>query len=402
LHIIIFTESSKSGGLDTFIATLLNNWPNDKDKFTVVCNKSHPGLLNLRRHIERDVTFIENNILLIWNFLRGSFFDRSTLYVKVLRQITRMLIMPIQYVSILKLLSCVQGDKLLIINGGFPGGESCRLAGIAWRNMGNGKSIHNFHNFPIKHKFGLGWYEDQIDKRLIKSTSCFVSVSKVCANSLNSRGKVWRNINSKFIYNGVSDGFNNNAFNLRRDLEIGNSPLCLMLGTYEMRKGHEFIFRVFLEVLKQVPNACLVVCGARTDNELSRVLKIKESIVPDAKVHFLDFIPNGEDLISQVEVLLIGSQNFESFGYTAVEAMIRKTPVISTNTGGLSEVISDTEGGFTFEKNDILGFSNKVVEVLQNKKYRDAIGISGRKRALDLFSAERMSREYCELLSVSN
>ena len=46
------------------------------------------------------------------------------------------------------------------------------------------------------------------------------------------------------------------------------------------------------------------------------------------------------------DVLLIGSQFGESFGFPAIEAMQRKIPFISTNFGGLDEVIIEGSGGY--------------------------------------------------------
>ena len=48
-----------------------------------------------------------------------------------------------------------------------------------------------------------------------------------------------------------------------------------------------------------------------------------------SNIHILDFIENGNHIIKQADVLLISSQNFESFGLTAVEAMLNHVPVVN-------------------------------------------------------------------------
>lgn len=394
MHLIIFTENNHNGGLDTFISSLINNWPNSYDDFTIICNKSHPGLANLRNSIHRKVSIIDHNIPLVWDISRRFFSGLPDILIKLIRHILRICIIPIQYVFISRILKNTSGDRLLVVNGGFPGGDSCRIANISWFNLGKGKGVHNFHNFASTYRTGLGWYEKFLDKQLIKSTNLFISVSKVCADSLKDRGVLWNQLNIKHIYNGISDKTGSHVINLREDLNIGNSPLCLMLGTYEDRKGHEFIFRVFNRVLKKIPNAYLVICGGRTDIEFNKVKELKEKIIPHQNIILMDFIPNGANLISQSDLLLIGSQSFESFGYTAVEAMIREIPVVSTNTGGLSEVIKDDDGGFIFNKDDQIGFSDQVMRLLCDKKLRMKIGKQGKERAKILFSSDRMSEEY--------
>ena len=40
---------------------------------------------------------------------------------------------------------------------------------------------------------------------------------------------------------------------------------------------------------------------------------------------------------------MVASQEWESFGWTVIEAMVRSKPVVSTNAGGLAEVIGQEE-----------------------------------------------------------
>ena len=399
MHLIIFTENNQNGGLDTFISSLINNWPNYNDDFTIICNKSHPGLKNLKNSIDKKVHIIDHEIPLVWDLGRMISNIFPSILAKLIKYFLRIILMPIQYIKISKIFKNLAGNKLLVVNGGYPGGETCRIANIAWFNLGKGRGIHNFHNFASNYRFGFSWFDKFIDRKLIKSTQVFISVSRVCAKSLLSRGKIWHQANIDYIYNGVSDKNTNHLVNLRKDFKIGSSPLCLMLGTYEERKGHEFVFKVFKRVLNKIPNAHLIICGGRTDNEYNAVKKLKDKIVPGPNVILIDFIPNGANLISQSDLLLIGSQSYESFGYTAVEAMIRKKVVVSTNTGGLVEVIKDNEGGFVFNKDDYDGYADKVLQLLENKKLRIEVGSKGRERAESKFLSNRMSKEYFILLN---
>ena len=41
-------------------------------------------------------------------------------------------------------------DRLMVINGGYPGGDSCRAAGISWGIFsGKPHSIHNYHSMVV-------------------------------------------------------------------------------------------------------------------------------------------------------------------------------------------------------------------------------------------------------------
>lgn len=397
MKIIIFSENIQNGGLDTFCSTLINHWPNDNDSISFICNRNHPGIKNLETSINRKCNFIYHKIPLSWAISRSlSYLLPFHILRKASQPFIRIVLLPIQYWMIRRIFNESGGDELLVVNGGFPGGESCRIANIVWFNMKGKAGVHNFHNFAVVPRFGFGWYENWLDRLLDKCTKSFISVSRSCSESIKARDTFKDIKNLRYIYNGIKDvSILENSFNIRKITNIGDKPLCLMLGTYEARKGHQFIFKAFEQVVKSIPDAQLVICGGGTDNEISDVSKLKNKSIACNNIYLFEFIPDGASLISQADILLIGSQEFESFGLTAVESMIRKKPVISTNVGGLPEVIGmGGVCGYVVAPDDILGFSNRIISLLKDKDLRELMGESGKVRALECFSAERMSKEY--------
>ena len=62
MKITLFTENYYRGGVDTFIITLLNNWPEAADEFTLVCNEDHPGLKDIREKLRRSCRIVTHRI----------------------------------------------------------------------------------------------------------------------------------------------------------------------------------------------------------------------------------------------------------------------------------------------------------------------------------------------------
>ena len=88
------------------------------------------------------------------------------------------------------------------------------------------------------------------------------------------------------------------------------------------------------------------------------------------------FNENNFGLISNCDLLVIPSQKYESFGYTAIEAMSLKKPVVSTNCGGLREVIENNITGYVINKNNPKIFAKKnfgFTKELKLKKEKWAI-----------------------------
>ena len=170
MRIALFTENYYVGGLDTYIITLINNWPNEDDQFILICNKSHPGINRYENEIKRDVEFIWHN-----HFHKNFFnkfilnFFNSVFLLKVVRRILSNMscLFLINYLFFLKkTLLKSEPDRLIVVNGGYPGGLLCRAATICWGLYSNKESsIHNFHNIAIStSKFNI--YQNLIDKNV--------------------------------------------------------------------------------------------------------------------------------------------------------------------------------------------------------------------------------------------
>lgn len=402
MRIILFIENIQHGGLDTFCSTLLNAWPNSDDTFVVVCNASHPGREVLCSEVKRPYDFVAHEIPLSWMLSRQMFGWLPLSLRKISQPFFRILLFPMQYLALRRLFQHLDGDALLVVNGGFPGGESCRIANIAWADIADPerarRNIHNFHNFAVMPRIGFGWYENRIDRLLSRAAEKLISVSQCCAESLHIRPSFRESKAIGYIYNGieVSGVIDKVALpDLRRELNIGDAPLCLILANYEPRKGHRFLFEAFALVADALPAAHLVACGGGSQEEREAVEAARCELAPAANIHLLGFVPGGPQLIDQVDVVAISSQSFESFGLTAVEAMVRGVPVVATRVGGLPEVVGDTgEGGYVVDPNDVIGFAEHLVRLLKEPRLRSELGALGRQRAETFFSARRMAEEY--------
>ena len=75
-------------------------------------------------------------------------------------------------------------------------------------------------------------------------------------------------------------------------------------------------------------------------------------------------------MIDQADILVISSQKYESFGYTAIEAMSIKKAVIATNFGGVKEIIINNQTGFLVDKKKPELFAKKVLNLINNKKLK--------------------------------
>ena len=402
MKVLIFTENNRGGGMDTFIVNLINYWPNKEDSFLIVCNRNHPGIQYIDKNLNNKCKIITHNIPLNWSFLSFIIKYLPDIIQRALRQLFRILLSPYQYWSLKKIFINENADELISVNGAYPGGETCRLANIAWRSIGNERSFHNLHNFAIKPKPIFSIYENYIDKKLEKSCKYIIGVSEYCSNTLRKRKTFKNSKKIMIIYNGLNIESNviSNNQSLRDFLKISKQQkLIIMLGTYEKRKGHKYLLEAMSYVYEKHPNIQLAILGTGTKKEEENIRFHIAKYAPNGNVHLPGFIENAGSMLNEADVMAIPSQEFESFGLTAIEAMLSEIPVVSTDTGGLPETIgTNGECGFYCSHKKPKDFSEKILYLIENKDKSIEIGRKGKIRANKLFNAQKMAKKYRDLL----
>lgn len=400
MRITLFTENYYRGGVDTFIATLINRWPVPEDEFTLMCNADCPGIKVIRDRLERPCTFATYDFTTYAGLARKTQANR---FLDVLRIATSPLL---RYLFLVRALFRLRttfraagADRLVVINGGYPGGDACRAAGIAWGLLGKRpKAIHNFHNLASPPGRWARLQENLVDRLLAKYTRRFVTVSNAAARSMAERPGIPAE-KVTYIYNGIEPPAPRSGTDIRAELGLpADTPLCLMLASYEPRKGHRFLLESFQRVVSTLPAAHFLICGHGSPEEVATVTGYVLELKLEANVHLLGFRGDAMALLPQADLLLVGSQEFESFGLTCVEAMSYRVPVVATQVGGLPEVVVDGEGGYCVGKDEVDLFAGYVLRLLMDQDLRQEQGERGFARYRELFTAPRMAQKYADLI----
>lgn len=89
----------------------------------------------------------------------------------------------------------------------------------------------------------------------------------------------------------------------------------------------------------------------------------------------------------------------EPFGLVPVEGMACARPVVVTRSGGMVESVVDGETGFIIEKRNPEMLAEKIMTFLRDKELSAEFGRAGRRRAVEVFSRDRMTRDTVALYS---
>lgn len=168
---------------------------------------------------------------------------------------------------------------------------------------------------------------------------------------------------------------------------LGDAPPQIgYAGRLIPKKGVDTLIRAFSEVRRRVPGIRLLIAGdgeSRSDLEsLVRNLGVWEN------VDFLGHLSAGSmaEAFNGLWVQAAPSRWEEPFGLVAAEAMMRGTPVVTTNTGGLAEQVVVGRTGYTAPPSDIPAWTEALARIVTDKEHATLLGHQARQHALEHFS----------------
>jgi len=147
--------------------------------------------------------------------------------------------------------------------------------------------------------------------------------------------------------------------------------------------------RAFYLVRKRIA-AKLVLVGKGPEEGEVRELAAKLGI--EKHVRFVGEDPEVAEHLKGAGLLLSTSE-FEGFGMSLLEAMACGVPVVTTDSGGSREVVSDSCARIT-AVGDVEGLAAAAVEILRDQNLARSMGESGRRRAEEMFDVDRVVPQY--------
>lgn len=92
-----------------------------------------------------------------------------------------------------------------------------------------------------------------------------------------------------------------------------------------------------------------------------------------------------ERLLNNADMFVFPTFN-EAFPLVCLEAMSHRLPVISTDEGGIPDMVSDNQTGFICQKQDSAQLADRIINLLSAKDLRKEMGQNGRKRFENQFT----------------
>ena len=251
-------------------------------------------------------------------------------------------------------------------------------AGAAAVEVGNNHGIKTYvtaHGSDMFEVYKKQPFMRSTIRNVLKRADRVLAVSNALRHEIVATGVEGISNKTEICWNSVDiDKFSlkdNNSF--KEEYKLFDKPIVLFVGNLIKRKNVESLLEA-----KKIANSdyYLVIVG---DGPLFKKLN---KIVEDD--HIRDVIFTGsrtdvENIIPSCDVLVLPSLS-ESFGLVLIEALACGKPVIGSNVGGITEIITE-DVGLLVNPNKISSIASSIDKIINDNEFRIELSLNARSRA---------------------
>ena len=194
------------------------------------------------------------------------------------------------------------------------------------------------------------------------------------SEDLKSQTLEYFSINSKIQ---VIPNFINFKSNCIPNKPINNKKIISHISNFRPVKRIRDVILIYNNIRKYFDSELILIGDGP---ERTQIEQLVLELGLKSHVHFLGKSNEIENVLTKSDLFLLPS-NSESFGLVALEAMSCGTPVITTCSGGIVELVIDGKTGFTCSVGDVQSMSEKAINLLSNSEQYLNMSASAFKRA---------------------
>ncbi len=146
------------------------------------------------------------------------------------------------------------------------------------------------------------------------------------------------------------------------------------------QKNIDEMIRVFYEVKKQQDIHLVIMGVGHYASQLRMIKKMISDFDLSNNITLLDWTSREDVLhiISKTQ-LYISTARYEGLPYSVIESLALSIPCIVSNCDGNKDLIIDNYNGYLINENNTIGFSKKVIQLLNDKNKHAAFSINAKK-----------------------
>lgn len=257
--------------------------------------------------------------------------------------------------------------------------------------------VHTFHGHVFHSYFGRFKTElyKFIERRLARKSTGIIAISKLQSQELSDVHKISNHSRIQVIPLGFDLlKFNENLIQKREqtrskfNLQVDQIAVAI-IGRLAPIKNHELFFEIVNIVREETTkNLVFFVVG---DGELRSFIEEKVKLFTDlgVDIRFTSWIKDIASFNAGMDIICLTSKN-EGTPVSMIEAQASQVSVISTDVGGVRDIIIDNQTGFIVPKDNARIFANKLLILIENESIRKEFGENGWQFVREKFHYSRL------------
>jgi glycosyltransferase involved in cell wall biosynthesis len=246
--------------------------------------------------------------------------------------------------------------------------------------------IHTFHGHVFHSYFNSykSKFFQNVEHNLAKKSSKIIAISDKQKEDLAEKYKIARPEKIEVIPLGFDlDRFQEDIpkkrLDFRRKFDIADDELAIgIIGRLVPVKNHE----LFLQAVKYVKEhtnkkirAFIIGDGEcrqnlkNRSNELNIDFADENSVNKKATLTFTSWIKKIDEAYAGLDIVALTSHN-EGTPVSLIEAQASNKPIVTTNVGGIENIVIPDKTALLSSNNDVKDFSEKLLSVTQNDNLR--------------------------------
>lgn len=264
---------------------------------------------------------------------------------------------------------------------------------------------HVFHSYFGKVKTRLFRF---IEQRLAKRSTGIIAISEIQKKELTETYKICSKSKVRVIPLGFDlEKFRENKIENRKKIrdQYGlndDDVVIAIIGRLAPIKNHDFFLDVVRKVSKsRKKNIVFLIVG---DGELRDTISknVDQMKQEGIDIRMTSWVKNINEFNAGMDIICLTSNN-EGTPVSLIEAQASGVPVISTDVGGVKNIVNDEKTGFVIKIGDIDTYVLKMMLLIDDKNLRNQFSERGWEHVGNKYNyknlADNMEKYYLELLS---
>jgi len=195
------------------------------------------------------------------------------------------------------------------------------------------------------------------------------------------------------LYNGTDfsqplKNYSKEEFIKKYNIPIsGNDMVVGILARLDPVKGLDIFLKGAKLVLEKRPEVKFLIAGE--GEQRSNLINLSKKLGISDSVFFLGWVTDPYEFMSNVDIPALTSLS-ESFSYTILESAMLKKTIVSSDVGGISDLIEHGKNGFLFAPGDYNALSDYIIKLIDSSELRAKMGQKLHEKASSKFSLENM------------